>query len=113
LGQVYNEHSEYLQETSGQPRSTWTDVLLGSDGRLDVQMSQNKNQQVRRMALGVCSVKHLIGVDRSYLILGAMDESHHGRPGFDLNTRSIVIEWKAEWTSRMRRFERRASRKCK
>ena len=51
---------------------------------------------------------------RPYLILGGAEENNkYSRPGIELNTRSIVMEWKAEWTSRMRRFERRASRKCK
>lgn len=51
-------------------------------------------------------------VDRSYLILGAFDEASSGRSGLELNSKSIVIEWKSEWSGRMRRFERRASRKC-
>lgn len=54
-----------------------------------------------------------MSLSRSYLILGGSEDSKYGRPGIELNTRSIVIEWKAEWISRMRRFERRASRKCK
>nr|CAH0108274.1 unnamed protein product [Daphnia galeata] len=54
-----------------------------------------------------------IKINKSYLILGGSEDSKYGRPGIELNTRSIVIEWKAEWISRMRRFERRASRKCK
>ncbi|XP_059352804.1 netrin-1-like isoform X2 [Daphnia carinata] len=54
-----------------------------------------------------------IKINKSYLILGGSEDTKYGRPGIELNTRSIVIEWKAEWISRMRRFERRASRKCK
>jgi len=56
-----------------------------------------------------------IKINKSYLILGGADDNSnkYGRPGMELNARSIVIEWKTEWTSRMRRFERRASRKCK
>ena len=59
----------------------------------------------------------MMDCDRSYLILGGSEDNNKysamRRPGMELNTRSIVIEWKGEWTSRMRRFERRAARKCK
>jgi len=58
-----------------------------------------------------------IKINKSYLILGGSEDNNKysamRRPGMELNTRSIVIEWKGEWTSRMRRFERRAARKCK
>lgn len=53
---------------------------------------------------------------RSYLILGREKDDAIGTslPSGSLvvGQRSIVIEWKDEWTRRMRRFQRRA-RKCK
>ncbi|XP_039284859.1 netrin-1 [Nilaparvata lugens] len=51
--------------------------------------------------------------NKSYLILGKEREGQADGPGPGLmmTQRSIVIEWKDDWHSRMRRFQRR-SRQC-
>ncbi|XP_053984955.1 netrin-3-like [Hylaeus anthracinus] len=48
--------------------------------------------------------------DKSYLILG-QESDGGGQGGLTVTQRSIVIEWRNEWHSRMRRFQRRA-RSC-
>ncbi|XP_065565697.1 netrin-1-like isoform X2 [Artemia franciscana] len=53
-----------------------------------------------------------IKMERSYLILGS-DLNKSSRTGVEINSHSVVIEWKHEWSQRMRRFQRRAAKKCK
>ncbi|XP_058795487.1 netrin-1-like [Phymastichus coffea] len=48
--------------------------------------------------------------NQSYLILG-MESDGVAKDGLTVTERSIVIEWRNEWSRRMRRFERRA-RSC-
>ena len=115
MGKVYDECSNHFQENQRQPSSTRTDLFLGSHVRSSLQMPQDKNKQVCYWkCVSICWITIFNDLYfRSYLILGGSEDTKYGRPGIELNTRSIVIEWKAEWISRMRRFERRASRKCK
>jgi len=52
---------------------------------------------------------HLLLSPRSYLILGRDSEA---APGYlAIGPSSVVLEWKDEWSLRMKRFQRRA-RKC-
>ncbi|KAL7287495.1 hypothetical protein TKK_0018329 [Trichogramma kaykai] len=48
--------------------------------------------------------------NQSYLVLG-MESDSMSRDGLTVSERSIMIEWRDEWSRRMRRFERRA-RSC-
>ncbi|KAK6634243.1 hypothetical protein RUM44_004851 [Polyplax serrata] len=51
-----------------------------------------------------------IKANKAYLVLGKELDGDH--EGLTVGRKSIVIEWKDEWHSRMKRFQRRA-RKCK
>ena len=62
-----------------------------------------------------------IRVDQSYLILDELDGGGGGRsgdyesdkPGFVVNKKTLIIEWKREWKRRMKRFKRRSKKYCK